>query len=107
MGWPIEADEKTPYYCEQCHPEDHPELLAAIKKGEPIWLERQKAFKSKRKGGKKGQKGGRQSRVSDIKPEGSDGAASSSPAPSTSQDNGSKRKFQEEIPEVRMLHSCL
>jgi len=109
MGWPVDLPEDDPsqYFCEQCHPQDHPALLAAMKKGEPIWLERQKVFKAKRKGGKKGQKGGRQSRVSDIKPEVSDGAASSSPAPTTSQETGTKRKYKEETPQVRELCSRL
>jgi len=84
------------YFCEQCRPEEHQELLAAIEKGEQIWLERQKATKKPRKGGKKGQKGGRQSKVSEIKPEDADTADPGSPAASTSQETGTKRKFDED-----------
>lgn len=94
MGVPLkEEDQPEHYFCEQCRPEDHEELVAAIERGEPIWLERQKAAK----GGKRKSKGGRQSRVSNIKPD--DAAVSSSPAPPT-KEAGNKRKFEEEVPEV-------
>jgi PHD-finger len=52
------------YYCEQCKPKDHKELLAAIAKGEKPWEEvarkREAAISEKtskkKKGGKKGRK---------------------------------------------------
>jgi hypothetical protein len=59
------------YYCEQCRPENHKELLDAIARGEKPWEQRRKAHeaaqeKKSKKGGKKG-KGGK--RVSDPKSE--------------------------------------
>lgn len=61
---PEEAPDK--YYCEQCKPEDHKELLAAIKRGERPWeevarkreaAEAEKAAR-KKKGGKRSRKAG-------------------------------------------------
>jgi hypothetical protein len=82
---------KIKYFCEQCKPENHKELLAAMARGEKPWEERiakreetEKSTKGKK--GKKG-KGGRQS-----------GAASLSKAPSAASspqpvEAGTKRKF--------------
>lgn len=65
-------DDELPekYYCEQCHPKDHKELLAQIARGEKPWEERQRQreleeqSKRGRKGkGKKGRKPGRPSTV--------------------------------------------
>ena len=86
------------YFCEQCAPENHQELLAAIEKGEPIWEERAEEAK-RRKNEKKGSKKNKRSRVSEVKPSGTV-AASSSPAPAASQASGTKRKFEEETPQV-------
>jgi hypothetical protein len=74
---PEEAPDK--YYCEQCKPEDHKELLAAIARGEKPWeevarkreaAEAEKAAK-KKKGGKKGRKSGSRpsEAVSEASPE--------------------------------------
>ena len=82
--------------------------MAAMEKGESIWIERQEATKNKkpRKGGKKGQKGGRQSRVSDVKQTGEDAAKPSSPAASNEKETGTKRKYDEEASMVSgvLLH---
>ena len=65
-------DDELPekYYCEQCRPKDHKELLAQIARGEKPWEERQRQreleeqSKKGRKGkGKKGRKPGRPSAV--------------------------------------------
>ena len=65
-------DDELPekYYCEQCRPKDHKELLAQIARGERPWEERQRQreleeqSKKGRKGkGKKGRKPGRPSTV--------------------------------------------
>ncbi|KAK5005974.1 hypothetical protein LTR28_007041, partial [Elasticomyces elasticus] len=107
MGLPLE-EAKVPeqYYCEQCVPEDHKELLAGIERGERPWEDRIKAreeaerqARNRRKSGKRGKKGGRQSRVSDVKGDGSE-EATSSPAPAASsqsveKEGGNKRKFEE------------
>ena len=70
MGLTFPADSPPDkYFCEQCRPEDHKELLDAIAKGERPWEEvarrREEARKAKKKkGGKKGRKsGGRPSEV--------------------------------------------
>ena len=65
------ADAPENYFCEQCKPENHKELLIAIAKGQKPWIvraeerEREELEKKsrKRKGGKRGKK----ARVSDIK----------------------------------------
>ena len=65
-------DDELPekYYCEQCRPKDHKELLAQIARGEKPWEERQRQreleeqSKKGRKGkGKRGRKPGRPSAV--------------------------------------------
>lgn len=79
------GEEPEEYYCEQCKPENHKELLEKMARGEKPWeevarrrqqeIEEKKA--AKRKKGKKGKKGG--ARPSDIKAETS---APSTPAAS-------------------------
>ncbi|KAF1962650.1 hypothetical protein CC80DRAFT_95451 [Byssothecium circinans] len=56
------------YYCEQCHPEDHVELLAAMERGEKPWNRKNKKKKAK-------------SRPSDVKAE----AKKEKPTPPPSQ----------------------
>ena len=61
------------YFCEQCKPDDHKDLLAKIGRGEKPWEERAKQREQeeqdrkarRRKGGKRGKKG----RASDVKPQ--------------------------------------
>ncbi|OSS47323.1 hypothetical protein B5807_09941 [Epicoccum nigrum] len=66
LGLPSSADwGDKPYYCEQCRPEDHKELLAAMARGEKPWA-RKKGSKSK-------------PRASDVK------AESQTPQPSSAQ----------------------
>jgi len=70
-----ENDDELPdkYYCEQCHPKDHKELLAKIARGEKPWEERarqreeEEAQKKGRK--KKGKKGGKKARPSEVQKE--------------------------------------
>ena len=98
------------YYCEQCRPEDHKELLAKIARGQKPWEERarqrereaEEKKSRRRKGGKKGKKG----RPSEIHTEKSDGAASNEAPPAqpspqqttviTTPEVGQKRKFPSE-----------
>ncbi|KAH8704907.1 transcription factor S-II, central domain-containing protein [Talaromyces proteolyticus] len=78
------GSEPEEYYCEQCKPEDHKDLLEKMARGEKPWeeaarrrqqeIEEKKA--AKRKKGKKGKKGG--SRPSDVK---SQASGPSTPAP--------------------------
>lgn len=83
MGMSIFDDDlPNKYFCEQCHPEDHKELLAAIAKGEKLWLTRRQKHEeeNKKKKSKKGKK-----RVSDTKDRSSPAASTTkskaSPAP--------------------------
>lgn len=64
------ADLPDEYFCEQCRPEDHVELLAKVARGEKPWEERarqrereEEERKARRRKGRKGKKG----RVSEIK----------------------------------------
>src|SRR5947209_2255462 len=97
------ADDYAPaqYFCEQCKPEDHKELLAAIARGEKPWeevaskreaaaAEAEKA--SKKKGGKKGRKSG--ARASDVHHENQEAEAAQTPRASKSA-SGQKRKLEE------------
>lgn len=69
MGMSDDDDElPEKYYCEQCRPKDHKELLAQVARGERPWEERQRQreleeqSKKGRKGrGKRGRKPGRPS----------------------------------------------
>lgn len=69
------------YWCEQCKPENHRELLDAIARGEKLWEERRKAHeeeaerKKKRGGRKKGKRG------SDIREEADRDAAQAKASP--------------------------
>ncbi len=98
---PEEAPDK--YYCEQCKPEDHKELLAAIARGEKPWeevarkrdaAEAEKATK-KKKGGKRGRKAG--SRPSEAVSEASlDVDMAQTPGKDTGSTlTGQKRKHEE------------
>ena len=72
-----ENDDELPdkYYCEQCRPKDHKDLLAKIAQGQKPWEERvrQRELEEQERRGrkKKGKRGGRKSRVSDIQKENS------------------------------------
>ncbi|KAF7505502.1 hypothetical protein GJ744_000749 [Endocarpon pusillum] len=98
---PEEAPDK--YFCEQCKPDDHKELLAAIARGEKPWeevarkreaAEAEKAAK-KKKGGKRGRKAG--SRPSEVVSEaGLDVDTTQTPAKDVGGGSaGQKRKHEE------------
>ncbi len=65
------------YFCEQCRPEDHKDLLAKVARGEKPWEERAKQREReeeerkarRRKGGKKGKKGRASEVKTEVKPE--------------------------------------
>lgn len=59
--------EGKPYFCEQCRPQDHKDLLAKIKRGERPW-EAATLRREEQKQKKKGKKG-RKSRASEVKPQ--------------------------------------
>ncbi|KAF6806052.1 phd finger domain-containing protein [Colletotrichum musicola] len=85
------------YYCEQCAPQDHKDLLAAMAKGERPWEARRKAYEEeqneKKKKKKKGGRGGK--RASDPKEDLSQDARSTkvedSPAPSEVKEKKEKK----------------
>ena len=100
MGLP---DDYAPdkYFCEQCKPENHKELLAAIERGERPWEEVAKKREaeaaeaekaSKKKGGKKGRKSG--ARTSDVHRDSQEAEAAHTPGTSKGA-NGQKRKLEE------------
>lgn len=104
MLLPYPAD-KAPdkYYCEQCKPEDHKDLLAAIARGEKPWEEvakrREAALAAKTSKKKKGGKRGRKSAsrpsepVSEATPEGDTTQTPGKDVGSSSA--GQKRKHEE------------
>lgn len=104
--------EDRPYFCEQCRPQNHKSLLAAIKRGERPWepaTQRREEQKQKKKG-----KRGRKSRASEVKPHvGNDNVPSPQkvgPAEETALGNSQKRKHGDEgsvianVPEVIVNH---
>lgn len=72
MGLP-EDYQPAKYYCEQCKPENHKKLLAAMKQGKKPWeevarrREAAEAEKSAKKKGKKGRKSGASLRGSEVR----------------------------------------
>ncbi|KAI9696909.1 MAG: hypothetical protein M1820_007984 [Bogoriella megaspora] len=101
MGLPEEEDQQPDsYFCEQCKPENHKELLAAMARGEKPWEDRMRASeeekkKSKRSRGKKGKGGARQSRISQAASEVTEEVPSSTPAAAPQPEDSRKRKFSE------------
>ncbi|KAF9890205.1 hypothetical protein FE257_006117 [Aspergillus nanangensis] len=84
------GEEPDQYFCEQCKPENHRELLDKIARGEKPWEEaaekRRKAAEEKKSRRRKGKKG-RRGRPSEAKTEASTPArtaASTTPAPTAS-----------------------
>lgn len=108
------GEEPAEYFCEQCRPENHKDLLDKIKRGEKPWEEaakrRQQEIEEKkaarRKKGKKGKKGG--ARLSDARtaegtpasPAPPPSSAAVTPAPAKEDDvklsSTQKRKFEEQ-----------
>lgn len=90
------------YWCEQCRPQDHTELLAAMAKGEQPWLERRRAHEEevanrKKKGGKRG----RGKRNSDSKDDARSAKASPTPDASVKPaGKPGKRKSRDESNDV-------
>ncbi|KAK8116557.1 PHD finger domain protein [Apiospora kogelbergensis] len=82
MGMSIFDDDlPKEYFCEQCKPEDHKELLEGMAQGEEPWVTRRQKHEDetkKKKGGKKG----KAKRVSDSKDRTSPAASASKAKPS-------------------------
>ena len=104
MGLP-EDYEPPKYFCEQCRPNDHKELIAAMERGEKPWEEaiRQReimlAEKAKKKGGRKGRKSGA-GRTSEV----ASHASQDVEEPSAPAVAGQKRKLEESpsLPDVKV-----
>ncbi|KAF2227410.1 transcription factor S-II, central domain-containing protein [Elsinoe ampelina] len=107
MGVSLNEDEQPDhYFCEQCRPEEHKELLDGIAKGEKPWEDRIKAAEEAEKAKKKGKKGGRKSTGKATKTseppkpetprEEPPKAPTPVPAPAQDASAGTKRKFKEE-----------
>ncbi|KIV90415.1 hypothetical protein PV10_07724 [Exophiala mesophila] len=115
MGLP-EDYEAEKYFCEQCKPENHKKLVAAIAKGEKPWEEAIKqreqalAEKAKKKGGRKGRKSAgaktedviasasQEPQEPELKP-----TPATTPAPTPAVTSGQKRKLEESpsVPEIK------
>ncbi|KAK4666287.1 Transcription factor bye1 [Podospora pseudopauciseta] len=68
------------YFCEQCKPENHKELLASMERGEKLWETRRKNYEEEKTKKKKGTKKGKK-RTSDLKEEASRTPQQSPPPP--------------------------
>lgn len=94
------ADDYAPdkYFCELHGPDDHKDLLAAMKRGEKPWeenrrrMEAEKLAASKKKGGKKGRKSG--ARVSEV-PSRASQEVVEAPLESPQRGGQNKRKLEE------------
>jgi hypothetical protein len=100
MGLP-EDYQPEKYFCEQCKPQDHKELLAAVARGEKPWEEaiRQREAELAEKAKKKGKKGrksaaGRTSEAASRASQDVDEGAGPAPTP-TPAATGQKRKLEE------------
>ena len=98
VGISEEEDEQPDsYFCEQCKPENHKELLDAIQRGEKLWETREAEAKAAKLATRKKGKGGRKSATTDkdrvSNSAGPPSITSSTPQPDTKQETGTKRKF--------------
>lgn len=110
MGLPEEYEVDS-YFCEQCKPETHKDLLDALERGEKPWeasLDAKKAEKGKKKGGRKGRKSGG-TRASDAtapiaSQEPEDSTPQPTPQPTPVAVTGQKRKLEESpaAPEIKV-----
>ncbi|KAI0129833.1 hypothetical protein BJ170DRAFT_289691 [Xylariales sp. AK1849] len=83
MGMSIFDDDlPKEYFCEQCRPEDHEELLAALATGEELWKTRRQKHEEEKENKKKKGKKGKGKRVSDPAKDRSSPAASTKAKPS-------------------------
>ncbi|KAH0407214.1 hypothetical protein KCU90_g23216, partial [Aureobasidium melanogenum] len=115
MGVPLEEENQPEhYFCELCAPNDHKELLDALKRGEKLWqtriaeheAEKRRKRNEKKRPKNRQQKAARQSEVKSEAPaseQTSPAPTASASIPAPSQDSapaaGSKRKFEEETPQ--------
>ncbi|CAK7564333.1 MAG: Transcription factor bye1 [Sporothrix epigloea] len=108
MGMSVYSEDlPKEYYCEQCKPENHKELLEGIERGEKPWEERRRQYEEEKASGKR-RKGGRKAkpkRNSDAK----EGSVKPSPPPEVRRDSkggvvaGTKRKARADSEEDSKL----
>jgi hypothetical protein len=112
MGLP-EDYEADNYFCEQCKPETHKELVAAIARGEKPWeasADAKKADKGKKKGGRKGRKSGGTRASETAAPVASQEPEEPTPQPTPQPTpvavTGQKRKLEESpaAPEIKVCY---
>lgn len=113
--------EDTPenYWCEECKPENHTELLEGMERGEKPWIQRQLAFDEEQKRPRKGGKRGKAKRSSDVK---AVSRASSGQPPSSGVDSpaakaekkepisragSTKRKTRDDTPDAKVCVSLV
>jgi len=96
------------YFCEQCKPEDHTELLAKVARGEKPWEERaeqREREEAEKKGRKRKGKKGKKGRASEVKKDEAQSNSAAAAAPVASSpvqpetpkvETGQKRKLEVE-----------
>lgn len=91
------------YFCEQCRPQDHKDLLAAMARGEKPWEEALKRRQAEEKGKKKGKKGRKSggTRTSEVPASSPQETTDATPQVATT---GQKRKLEESpsAPELKV-----
>ena len=103
VGISEEEDEQPDsYFCEQCKPENHKELLDAMARGEKLWETREIEAKAAKLATRKKGKGGRKSAATEKErisnSAGPPSIPSSTPQPDAKQETGTKRKLPNETP---------
>ncbi|KAK2761584.1 hypothetical protein FQN54_001412 [Arachnomyces sp. PD_36] len=90
------GEEPAEYFCEQCKPENHQELLAKIARGEKPWEEaakkRAQEAEEKKARRRKGKKGKKKGRPSDVKSEVSEEVSANVAAAPTHGAGGDEKK---------------
>ena len=101
MGLPEEEHlQPDSYFCEQCKPANHKELLAAMDRGEKPWEERmrqreEEEKKAKRNRGKKGKGGAKKARPSQAASEAVEEPPAAVDQIAETEEDSKKRKFSE------------
>ncbi|CAK7212695.1 Transcription factor bye1 [Sporothrix eucalyptigena] len=97
MGMSVYSEDlPKDYYCEQCKPENHKELLEGMARGEKPWEERRRQYEEEKASGKR-RKGGRKAKGKRNSDATKEGSAKPSPTPEARRSDakgpaGTKRK---------------
>lgn len=101
MGMSIFDDDlPKEYFCEQCKPEDHQELLEGMERSEEPWVTRRQKHEDENKK-KKGGKKGKAKRVSDSKDRNTSPAASATASTSKAKPSPTPEVKKEEEPAAK------